>query len=211
MEAKKDKVVGLALWTKYLLALLAFCLIGTGCGSGRDSVGAARLGADENYSVMLERYTSKDTVFKDLEPRLTVTALLKSGPFREAYAHKYIRDYQLGPERAGDFLATQAELAQGRLEFLLAASSWKGADNDLEKRTSAWRIFLDGDSLKPIEPVEIKLIKVVSPRLLGFFPFISPWDKVYEVRFDIPADSPRGNLTLHVTGVIGAARLNFRM
>ena len=194
---------------RVLLPSLTLCLALAGCGSFFESIGLTKSDAQKSYEQVLHEYTAQDSIIKELERRLIVTALYKSTPFRRAYAEKYINDYQLDSQQAGDVMATQTALSQNRLEFLLAVSTWNGSDNDLNERNSVWRIYLDGDSIGSLDPVEIKLVSKITPRMLGFFPFISPWDKVYEIRFDQPTAVPQGKLTLHVTGVIGAAQLNF--
>ena len=187
------------------LFLLAMCVLMTGCAV-YDTITEEDL--SEEYRVVLSRWTSEAKVYKDFASILQASATFKSVPFRRAYVRKYARDYQLTPAEANEMLKQQLEMARHHLEFVVSVSGSTKQEYDLSTGDTPWRVFLEGLPGERLKPFEIRPVKKKTAKLEGFYPYISPWARVYHIRFTAPAEMPRaGDLNLVVTGVLGAARL----
>ncbi|MEW6267045.1 MAG: hypothetical protein AB1641_28565 [Thermodesulfobacteriota bacterium] len=200
-----------------LLMILAYTcltvlLLVNGCRGGMPGQAIRENDLTEPYESVLDRWTREARVYQDLESKLLIAATYKSLDFRRAYVRKYSRVYGLAPGEEEVMLAEQTALAEKNMEFLLAVSGPTQKETDLDTRDSAWRIYLEGDIQDRIEPFEVYKVKKRTARLEGFFPFISPWDQVYQVRFIPRSAVPRaGRLNLVLTGVLGTARLVYHL
>lgn len=164
------------------------------------------------YSEVLQRWTAETRVYQDLQSRLMVTGTMKTADFRRAYVRQYARDYRLEPVEADKMLADQLAGAKTELEFLLSVFAPSPEEMDLDSKDSPWRVYLERPDGGRMNPFEIRRVKKKTPRLEGYFPYISPWATVYQIRF-LPADRvpDRGDLTLVLTGVHGTARLVYHL
>lgn len=193
-----------------IIIILFFGLALTG-GCGKSNLAGSGKKIQDPYPAVLEQWTSKAKVYRGLDFMLEVTGTYKSAPFRRAYAEKFVRDFQLSPQAAAKMLADEKAMAEKNIEFILAVSAPNEKKNNLNASDSAWRIFLESESLDRIKPFEIRLVKKRTARLEEFYPYISPWAQVYRVRFLAPPHPPRAEpLDLVLTGVLGSARLTFQ-
>ncbi len=162
------------------------------------------------YESVLRQWTAEDKLYRDIEPTILVTGTYKSIDFRRAYVKKYAQDYQLEPAEASKMLADQEAVAESNLEFLLAVSGPGKKERDLSSAESAWNVYLEGDSFGRLKPFEIRLINKKTAKLEGYFPYISHWARVYEIRFLAPDTRlAKGHLDLVITGILGTVRLAY--
>jgi hypothetical protein len=166
----------------------------------------------ERYTKALDRWTAEDEIYRDLEAKILVTGTYKSVPFRRAYVEKYAADYHLSAGEAKTMLAQQETLAKGHHEFLLAIFTPTKMEDGLDERNSAWRVYLEGPGFDKLEPFEIRRVRKYNARLTSFFPYVTPWAKVYEVRFEVPETTVRAAyMNLVLTGVIGTVNLGYQL
>ena len=166
----------------------------------------------DRYDHALERWTAEDKIYQDLEAKILITGTYKSVPFRRAYVKKYAADYHLAPAETAAMLAQQEALAEGHYEFLLAVFTPTKMEDGLDERNSAWRVYLEGPGLGRLEPFEIRPVRKYNARLTSFFPYITPWAKVYEVRFEAPKTTEgAAYMNLVLTGVIGTVNLGYQL
>jgi hypothetical protein len=165
---------------------------------------------DLEYQTVLEGWTAQTTVYQNLDNTLYVAATYKSPAFREAYTRKYARDYKLTPDDARRMQVDQRTVAAGYHEFIVAVAAPDKRDLDIMSRKSPWRVYLEGAGPAPIEPFEVRPV-AKDARMESFFPYITPWTRVYQVRFVASGPDPaQRELNLVITGVLGTARLVYR-
>ncbi|MBU2549890.1 MAG: hypothetical protein KKB20_15860 [Proteobacteria bacterium] len=191
---------------------VAVSLVLGACG-GTAASGPVDSKLDETtYLAALDRWTDEAHVYDGFDSMLQVIGTCRSFDFRRAYVEKYVRDYQLDDAAAAKMMDDQAEAAGRSIEFLLAVSAPSKEKNNLASKDSAWRLLLESDDLGRLEPFEVREIKKKDAKLMGYFPYISPWAKVYAVRFLVTEPPPAsGRLDLVLTGVLGTARLSYTM
>lgn len=196
-------MIGVILWAGLLAA---------GCGTIRETVAPTPGPIDAAYQAALDRWAAGTEVYRDLELMLRLSAVYKSPAFRDAYVDKYAHDFQLSPDEADRMRAAEKDAADRAVEFLVALSGPTEEKNDLVTRDPAWRLFLELDAGERLEPFDVRPLKDTSLRIREFYPFISPWARVYTVRFMAPETLARaGRLNLVVTGVLGTARLSYNL
>jgi hypothetical protein len=112
-------------------------------------------------------------------------------------------------------LRDQAEAAEMYNDFVVSAFTPEKRWNDFSDKNPIWKVYLRrGDGLH-LDPVEVRRLKNVDAVLTHFFPYITPWDRVYLFRFPVlKSDSnipflsaETGPLKLVITSVLGSAEL----
>ena len=194
-----------------LIIVLANAVLAQGCGQVRSrNTPQIETSGGLPYENVLSRWTDQGKVYSDdgMDLLFYVRGTYFSEAFRQAYHEKYAWHYGLSPTEARRILNQEAALSGQGHEFLLAVSGLNKKATDLTSNDPAWKIYLECGTCDRVEPFDIRPIKKNSSRLEAFFPYISPWSKVYRIRFFSggPAScSDACNLIL--TGVFGQVRL----
>lgn len=194
--------------TIIILVAVLFWLVG--CGGNGSSPSCNLCGPD--YKQALDRWTREAKLYdpKNMDLIVGVTATYRSPQFRKSYLRVFSDDYELGPYEVQKMAAGQAIVAGSNVEFLVAVTAGKKEERDLADKQSPWRLYLEcPDWPGRLTPFEIRPVKKVTTRLQGYYPYISPWAKVYHVRFLAPGLPLTNELTLVTTGVKGTVRLRF--
>jgi len=168
------------------------------------------------YPATQERWTRKCRIYRGgLDLELIAAATFKSRAFRQAYSAEYARTYKLNRAEQEKMLQDQMEAANIYNDFVVSAFMPDKRWNDWNIKDTIWKLYLSrGDDIR-IKPVEVRRIKPVDAVLTHFFPYISPWDVVYRVRFPVlvPGTSEpvysegETPMKLLITGVRGSAEL----
>jgi len=149
-------------------------------------------------------------VYDQFQERAIVTATYLSPAVREARAR-----------RMGEWLGwTQKELDK-RLEaeasegakyddFLLAFFAADRKSNDLDSRDSVWRLAIrldTGDEVVSHDATALDL----DATLTSLFPYVSPFDTVYRVRFNRVPGGPLADrrFTLEIASALGRMELTY--
>jgi len=204
-----------------IFILLSILMVSNGC----HSIGTLEKIYDSQdpyqgspYRQVLNRWTRQVRIYVggfDLELIAAVT--FKSLSFREAYTAEYARTYRLSPAEKEKMLKDQQEAAGLYHEFFISAYIPDRRWNDFHEKDTIWKIFLSENSGTKIKPIETRRIKNVDAAITHFFPFVSPWDVVYRIKF--PVVVPGSNapifqnestpLKLVITSVRGSAEMTW--
>ena len=140
-----------------------------------------------DYERVLRRWTRSDQFVKldELDNVLTVTATYESWDFRWAYVVRYAEDYRLTVDQRRALL--ERSLAESRREhqFFLALYAQRHKWSDLTKENPAWIVRLIDDVGSETVPLEIVAIKDPGAIELTYFPYTTPWRRVYRLRFPV--------------------------
>lgn len=179
---------------------------------------SARDYRSNDYRAVYERWTRHDKVVHALESALEIWATFKSCDFREAFVARYADRYALNDEERERLRTSQREAAARGYEFLITAQSANFRWNDLDRRTSPWRLSLVDGLGREIAPDVVKLEKLPDLFEQEFYPVKTPFTKTYLVRFNRPDDDAGGEkfggtdtgvLILRVAGPRGHADLTW--
>jgi hypothetical protein len=168
----------------------------------------------KGYREVLEQWTRSAEVYEGFEMRLQVKATYKSLPFRHAYVDEYAEKYLIDENLQRVLMEKELETSETYNEFFLSAFTPVDSWNDFEKKDSIWKLYLEDDLGRRVEPISIKRADIKDPRLKAFFPYLNYWTKGYNVKF--PGYDERGELIggkdanrlrLVVTGIMGQTEL----
>jgi hypothetical protein len=180
--------------------------------------------AADSYPDVYGRWTRHDRVLHELESALEIWATYKSPEFREAFVARYAEAYRLNDEDRERLRAAQKESGSVAYEFVVTAQSASYRWNDLDKKSSAWRISLRDGTGHEISPEKVTYEKVPEMYEREFYPVKTPFTRLYTVRFARPGASRpdraasdeafvgerSGELVLRIAGPFGGTDLTWR-
>jgi hypothetical protein len=199
---------------------LVVCLGALGCGTAKappvDFSSAPRSYRAEDYPGVYQRWTRHEKVTHELEAVLEVWATFKSRDFREAFVSHYASAYSLSEPDRERLRESQREAAAAGYEFMITAQSANYRWNDLEKKSSPWRVTLVDGAGHELAPDELKVEKLPDMFEREFFPVKTPFTKTYAVRFsrsggkeDDFIGEQSGRIILRCAGPLGSANLEW--
>jgi hypothetical protein len=209
------------------LGLVAFAAIVSpflGCAAPKpiivDFSDTQREYQSRDYADVYHRWTRHQVVRHEIaDNALEAWVTLKSWDYREAYVEHYASIYNLSETDKAALRAAQLESSRDAYEFHVTAQSTNYKWNDLEKRSSAWRVTLVDGAGHELAPESVRLEKLPDPYEIEFFPAKGPFTRSYAIRFVKPAAvdgkepdfvGPRsGSLTLRIASPVGRLELTW--
>ena len=166
------------------LGLLGACKPLTAIPDRVEDVAHTQAAADQSdYSQALKTWTRSGSIYRKFGTELLVTATYQSLPFREAYVSAYARAEQSTQEQKEALWQRQLAEARESHEFLVAAFVPESEATDLTNPASGWRLYLETGRGERVSPQDIRRIRKITPSITGFYPYVTPWARLYKVRF----------------------------
>lgn len=192
----------------------ALCALAMGCAESRppavDFSEATKPYRNEDYQAVFDAWTRHGRLIADFGTVLEVWATFKSWDFRQAYVAKYAKVYELADGERNELAKAQMETARVVYEIHLVAQSTKDRWNDLDRKTSAWRItLLDGTGAE-LAPTSVRTDKIPEIYENEFFPTHTLFSRTYTLKFVHPEGSGEsftgpesGRMILRIASPIG--------
>lgn len=194
----------------WLLAIAA--VLAAGCGSMERAV-------KKSYFVELDRWTRSEKIYYGLETRVYLNATFKAPSFRKAYIDRYSMSYDLDENYKSALLARESEVVEQFNEFFISFYTPNEKWNDLDRKDSIWKLYLEDNKGSRLVPISIDKIDEKDPLLREFFPYFDLWGSAYIVKF--PKYPPAGlepvpgedteYFKLIITGILGKGELKWRL
>jgi len=196
------------------MSFVAVICLAAGCGPKKpplvDFSSIPRNYNSGDYNQVYSRWTRHEKVIHQAESALEVWATFKSRDFREAFVAHYAETYALNDDDRDHLLQSQREAADTAYEFLATAQSANYRWNDLEKKSSPWRITVVDDTGNELVPDQLRVEKLPDMFERQFFPAKTPFTKTYSLRFSRSegfAGERTGKIILRFAGPMGHADL----
>ena len=162
------------------------------------------------WAALRNKATRRAVLYDEFRYRATITATYLSPQVREARARRLGAWQGWTDKELADRLAEEAREAAKFDDFTVALFTADRSANDLDAKSSVWRLALrleDGSELLTHDA------EVLDPNatVRNLFPYVSPFDVVYRVRFNRgPGASLGGRLfTFEVASALGKAELHY--
>jgi hypothetical protein len=153
----------------------------------------------QDYERILRRWTRSAELLsmRELDNVLSVTATYESWDFRWAYVVRYAQDYRLTVEQRQALL--ERSLAESRREhqFFVAMYAQKYKWGDLNIDNPAWIVRLIYDTGNETAPREINAIRRPGAIEHTYFPYTSPWRRIFRISFPVLFDDGRVTISSH--------------
>jgi hypothetical protein len=141
----------------------------------------------KEYADVYQRWTRHGLCRFDVDAALETWVTYKGWDYREAYVEHYATIYSLAAADKALLRTAQLDSFHTAYEFHVTAQSSNYKWNDLEKRSSAWRVALVDGLGHELAPESVKLEKLPDPYEVEFFPAKGPFTRSYAIRFVRPA------------------------
>lgn len=199
------------------LVLLAGIVGASGCGVTHVRLNQGyREYVAADYPTVLKTWTRTGQLvsIEQADEVLAVTATFESYDFRWAYVVRYAQDYRLSIEQRSNLLhATLAETRKYHQFYVaLYGSTWRWTD--LTKPESGWVVRLIDDIGNETAPTEILPVRRPGALESAYFPYTSPWRRVFRIRFPVESISEQPTIStkakwigLRFAGVQGSLEL----
>ncbi|MBL7686184.1 MAG: hypothetical protein JNK65_09165 [Deltaproteobacteria bacterium] len=141
-------------------------------------------GEASHYKKMLKKYTrhGEDFNIQTMAANLVIDGLYLSDEFREAYAKRFAEIYRLNSNDTRLKVNEEIEKSKKGTQFLLSVFTYDKKWNELETDQSIWKLRLEFEG-KSYTPLQVEKLKI-TPADTTFYPFLTPWSKLYLVTFD---------------------------
>jgi len=166
----------------------------------------ADLQAEQNYQSILEKFTSEQAVYDNLETRLFFRATWLSPSFAEARTRRE-GQFKAWPssELEKKWADEQTRLADVT-EFFFAVHANDYRFEDFEKSNSMWRMVLVSGG-EEVAPATVERLGRTTTEMRSYFSYMESFWVGYRVRF---AKRPApGKFTLKLASALGKAELPF--
>ncbi len=172
--------------------LLIGVLMASGCtGTSKQAVPGQLSVVEKSivYRDVFDTWTKEGRIYDGLSTKLISKATFKSAVFRQAYAQEYARLYKLEASEYDKLLSDQQKAATEYHDFVIAAYVPEKNWDDFSKEASTWKIYITRDDVEQIRPLEIRKLKRKDPIMAYFYPYVTTWKSIYQVRF--PTNDPK--------------------
>jgi len=175
----------------------------------------AREYSSSEYHDVYERWTRHEKIMSGVEPALEVWATYKSQEFRQAFVAHYAEIYAMKEDARETLRRTQVEAGAAAYEFEVTAQSANYKWNDLEKKSSPWRVLLVDGAGHELTADRITVERLPDLFEREFYPAKTPFSKTYLIRFirggheDGFTGERSGQLSLRFAGPLGISDLRW--
>jgi hypothetical protein len=136
-----------------------------------------------DYQKVYELWTRHGKVVHEVDAALEVWATYKSQEFREAFVAHYAAAYNMTDEAREGIRRAEAEAGAAAYEFVVTAQSSNYKWNDLEKKSSPWRVLLLDGTGHELTADQITVQRFPDLFEREFYPAKTPFSKTYLIRF----------------------------
>ncbi|MGE3757118.1 MAG: hypothetical protein AB7H97_05140, partial [Pseudobdellovibrionaceae bacterium] len=157
----------------------------------------------------IKKYSDEIKQYSGFENVLQVGAVLLNSKAKMAVVDQKARVFQWSDEQwYKEKVTADSELVK-RTEIFVSFFTPSKKQDDLAKKKSVWKVFLDGGG-KRYEGKAVK-IKSEPAELRTYYPFHNRWSSAYLITFEVATsaiETDESRLTL--TGPVGSATLKFQ-
>jgi hypothetical protein len=194
-------------------ALLAAALAAAALSCVPFQARAPRPGPFEGeWAEIRDRASRRVVLYDGLVHRATATATYLAPGVRAALARRLAVWEGWHPPELEARLDEEARRAAEGEEFVLVLYTAESRQNDLDKREdSIWRVAVELDSGEDLLPVDVEVVPP-SAQLTALYPWVSPFETVYRLRFPVPQGRPlvERPFFLELGSAVGYVLLDFR-
>ena len=185
----------------------AVTFLAIACAPGRvDFAAPDRAAETDSYPSVLGRWTRESKLYRGFDAQLSVRATLKTWDFQQAMVREYAGRYRLTAAERDLLYEKERVRTRNFFDFIVVVHTPELRRNDLDAKTSAWRMRLKvNDVDPPQEP--IRLVPAgKDPVVEIFFPIHSAFSRTYVASFARATGEIR-NVRLTIAGPEGATTL----
>jgi hypothetical protein len=208
----KERVMNKFLQKIKIVFLTGLLALGLGCQSWNDGIGGLDprpQPAQTAYEQAIAPYLGQIKIYAGPATGLIANALPLTPAVRRAQVEREAEARSFSPEQRQEIMARQLEAAAAGFEVIVSVSTPELIDNQLNAPDPSWRVFIELDDGRQLDPVDVREIKTRErgAMLEALYPFWKYWDRLFRLRFSpLPAlnsarlafSGPEGNCMLDI-------------
>ena len=170
--------------------------------------GCATHGPTEDYQTLLSKSTQSKKVYDGLVEVLEYNSVFLSHDLAVAQVKENSRIYQYSDSQLNNELATSQANLSKQAEFFLSIYVTETKYDDLAKKNTKWKIFLDVDGKR----YEAKAIKVKNQLvdIQSLYPFHNKFTSAYRLLFPVPTETVETHSSkLTLTGPVTSLAIDY--
>ena len=163
-----------------------------------------------DYASVYENWTRHAKLVRDVGTVIEAWATYKSWGFRQAYVSQYASIYGLSDSDRATLAQAQLDASRASYDFHVAVQTTTDKWNDLDRKSSPWRVTLLDATGAELGPTSIQVVKLPELYETRFFPSRTEFTRSYEISFAHPGSggqpfpgSASGRLILRVACPMG--------
>jgi hypothetical protein len=197
--------------TGLLLGLVAAAAAQAGCSAVKvySASEPAPTSLQGEWAAARNQATRRAMLYDRFSHRATATVTYLSAPVRQARVNRLAEWMGWTEQEKAARLKTELAEAQKYDDFMVSFYTSDQKDNDLDAKKSIWRMALKLEGGDLVTRDALALDSDATLRTL--FPFVSPFDVAYRVRFDKAPGAPLADrpFTLEFASALGKLPLQF--
>ncbi len=188
----------------------ALSLLLSACAtSSNTSPSGRKLISEGEYSTIVKNNSDHSRIYSGFYNVLDVQAVQINSQVAQAQMDQATRLYQWSDQKFIDEKAKFENRMATETEFFVTFFTPERKNDDLFKKESIWRIFLDSNG-KRYEP-KIEKIKLPYAEIIGLYPFHNRFSSAYRIVFPVSVlEIQKYDSTLTFTSPIANGQLDFK-
>jgi hypothetical protein len=138
---------------------------------------------DKAYQEAIAPFISRGSVYHGPATQILINSLSLTKAVRQAMVKRQAQAFALSPQEEEKLINDQMAAADQSFELMVSAYVPNRKWNDLDDQKPDWRIYLVNEKGRRLEPIDVRHIKKRTPLTEVLYPFWSPWDKLFSLRF----------------------------
>ncbi len=148
--------------------------------------------------------TQKISIYDGFQSRAFFKVIYRSYKLRKSYVEAIAEMESLTEAEKEELLKKELDDEKKYFEFCVVLSTTEFKVNDLNRKNSVWKIFIEDPSGKRYYPAEVREIKA-DQKIKLLYPGVSRFGKFYHIRFDREGRTDIKGLNLVFSSVVGKA------
>jgi hypothetical protein len=136
-----------------------------------------------DYSTVYESWTRHAKLVRDVGTVIEAWATYQSWGFRQAYVSQYASIYGLSDADRATLMHSQLEESRANYEFHVAVQTTTDRWNDLDRKSSPWRVTLLDATGAELGPTSLQVVKLPDLYETQFFPSRTEFTRTYAISF----------------------------
>jgi len=165
----------------------------------------------DDYAEVFDDQTKEDRSHSEFQPVIAAQTTFWNSKLRESYVRERSNRFHLPAEEAKQLAVEELTENETYIVFLMSVATREYEWNKLDRKSSLWRISLEGDQAKePIAPDRIQVISDKDEVAKYFYKYMTTFTRTYRVRFLRESLKGSEHLRLFVSGVRGSLHFEFQ-
>lgn len=177
-----------------LTIIFTLAVVSGGCSTAKLYTPQSLYGIEESQETQkliqtIKEFSRSTKIYKEFTTVLDANIVFFDWKLRQAFIDEYTSSHALSAEERDKLMAREKTAHENKIEFIAAIFTSESDWNDLNKKNSIWKIYLENDKGERLTPSNVSIKKLSPAETWRFYPKITPWNIVYNINFENKSSS----------------------